>query len=250
MFELLNQEVDGTNSSKEHQEVQAFLSKNAEARRTFDALKDLSVFLKRAPQVDPPQSLKKRILNSLPNTKPSSQRTFPLFALVRKLTEGTNVRYAYTFACGAVAGILLFAFLTGSPSDTTSLVGAIGSDPALTSPSRSVEINLPEVDGTLAADHAGNTITATASFTTSENLDVILTFDQDKLQFENFTISDPSTSTVTVHPGRLELKGSGAIVCTFTFSRKSADAVALNADVLINGAKRSDMLLPLEQNNH
>jgi hypothetical protein len=45
------------------------------------------------------------------------------------------------------------------------------------------------------------------------------------------------------------LKGSGIIVCTFTFFKKSADAVALNADVLINGAKRSDLLLPLEQSN-
>ncbi|MEX2116756.1 MAG: hypothetical protein WEB37_07710 [Bacteroidota bacterium] len=252
LFELLNQEVDGTNSAKEHREVQALLSKNADARRTFDALKELSAFLKKAPQFEPPQSLKKRILDSLPRPRPSEQKIFPLFALVQKLTEGTNVRYAYTFAGGAVAGILLFAFLTGSPSDTSSLVGAIGSDHTLTSTQaiRSAEIDLPEIQGTFTAEAAGDKVIASASLNASQELDFIVKFDQDKLQFESFQTPDQSPGALTILSGRLELRGSGAMVYKFIFSRKSADAVALNADIMIDGAKRSDLSLTLEQSSH
>jgi len=251
-FELLNQEIDGTNSSKEHHEVQALLAKNAEARRTFDALKDLATLLKATPSLEPPSSLKRRILASLPHHRHSQEKVFPLYALIQKLTEGTNVRYAYTFAGGAVAGILLFAFLTGSPSDTSSLVGAIGSDPALTSPQavRSVDIEHPEVHGTFTAEAVGNIVTATVSFNASKELDFIVRFEQSKLQFESFQPSDQSPGTVTVHPDRLVLKGSGAMVYKFVFLRKSADAVALNAVILIDGAKRSDLSLTLEQSSH
>ncbi|MEX1140151.1 MAG: hypothetical protein WEB33_07240 [Bacteroidota bacterium] len=249
MFELLNQEVDGTNSAKERQEVKALLSKNAEARRTFEALKELAAFLKATPQVEPPSTLKRRILASLPHAKPSSQKLFPLFSLARMLTEGTNLRYAYTFAGGAVAGILLFAFLTGSPSDTSSLVGAIGSS----TPSKAIlsaEIDLPEIQGTFSAVEERNEVIATTSINASEEIDLIVRFDPAALQFERFQISDPSSGSVTLHPGHLELKGSGTMVFTLVFFRKSADAVALNAEILIDGAKRSDVSLTLEQSSH
>jgi len=249
LLELLNQELDGTNSSRERQQVQALLSKNPGARRTFDELRHLASFLKAAPRLEPPPSLKRRILASLPKPRPSSQRVYPLFSLIKKLTEGTNVRYAYTFAGGAVAGILLFAFLTGSPSDTSSLVGAIGSS-APSQAIHSAEIDFPEIQGTFTAEATGNTVIATASINASEEIDFIVKFDEGKLLFERFQASDQSPGTVSIHPGRLELKGSGAMSYEFIFFRKSADAVALNADIMINGAKRSDVSVTLEQSSH
>lgn len=248
VFELLNQEVDGTNSAKEHQEVKTLLAKNAEARRTFDALKELASFLKATPQVEPPSSLKKRILASLPNAKPSPQKLFPLFPVIRMFTEGTNIRYAYTFAGGAVAGILLFAFLTGSPSDTSTLVGTIGSPAPQTI--HSAEIDFPEVRGTFAAEAVENNVIATATFKTTEEIEFIVRFDEAQLQFDHSEASGQSSGTVSPSAGRLELKGSGPMVYKFFFSRKSADAVALNADILIDGAKRSEVSLTLEQRSH
>lgn len=248
MFELLNQEVDGTNSAKERQQVKTLLAKNAGARRTFEALKELASFLKATPQIDPPSSLKTRILASLPNAKSSPQQLFPLFSTIRMLTQGTNVRYAYTFAGGAVAGILLFAFLTGSPSDTSSLVGTIGSPvpPAI----RSAEIDVPEVRGTFSAEADANTVIATVTVNAAEEVELIVRFDEAALEFDHSEASGHASGTVVPNAGRLELKGSGLMVHKFVFFRKSADAVALNADVLINGAKRSDVSLTLEQRSH
>lgn len=248
IFDLLNQEVDGTNSPKEREEVKALLSKNTEARRMFDALKRLASLLNATPQVEPPASLKKRVLNSLPNTRPLPQRLFPLFSTIRMLTQGTNVRYAYTFAGGAVVGILLFAFLTGSPSDTSSLVGTIGSPvPPII---RSAEIDLPEVQGTFSAEAAENTIIVTADINPTERIEFIVRFDESKLQFDHSEASGQSSGTVTPNTGRIELRGSEPMVYKFVFLRKSADAVALNADILIDGAERSNVSLTLEQRSH
>jgi hypothetical protein len=164
------------------------------------------------------------------------------------LTQGTNVRYAYTFAGGAVAGILLFAFLTGSPSDTSSLVGTIGSPvpPAI----HSAEIDFPEVQGTFSAEADGNTVIATVTVNAAEEVELIVRFDEAALEFDHSEASGQASGTVVSNAGRLELKGSGLMVHKFVFLRKSADAVALNADVLINGAKRSDVSLTLEQRSH
>ncbi len=247
MFELLNQEVDGTNSSQESRAVKTFLAKNAEARRTFDALKELASLLKTTPRIDPPPSLKKRILASIAIPTSSPQKLFPLFSTIRMLTQGTHVRYAYTFAGGAIAGILLFAFLTGSPSDTSSLVGTIGSAPGA---ARSAEIDLPEAHGTFAAEAAGNTVTATVTVNATEEFELLVQFDESQLQFDRSETLGQSAGTVTSLAGRLELRGSGPMAHKFIFSRKSADAVALNADILINGAKRSNLSLTLEQRSH
>lgn len=244
-FEMINQEVDGTLSPRDSEKLKSILAKSPEARQTFDALKDLSAMLRGVSPVDPPSSLKSRILHSLPqpSRRPAAQ-SYPLFAMIQALAASSRVRYAYTFIGGAVAGILLFALLNGSPSDPSSLVGTMGSDHA--APAAGVSVELPEVQGTISAEAVGTLVITTATLNGSREYDLVLQYDREGIHFESFRSPADAPGTLRIFPGQLQLTNNAQGTWTFVFSRTSDAPGPLKAQILIDGVSRSEFSLALK----
>lgn len=244
---LLNQEVDGTNTPKESEKVRSLLAKDPEARKVFDSLKELAVLLKSTPSVEPPSTLKSRILSSLPaprHHQPAAR--FPLFAMIATLREQSHWRTGLTFAGGAIAGILAFVLLNGTPPETTQLVGTIGSRQSTAVESSSAEIELSEVRGSLSARREDGLIRSTATLDASQEISFVLVFDEARLQFDRYSSSGQTPSQLRILPGRLELTVAGHAECEFIFRTNADDRVSLNGEVIIGGMKQ-DLAVTLER---
>lgn len=245
-YELINKEIDSANSPKEQERLRKLLDRSPEARRTLEDLRQLTAMFRNAPRIDPPSYLKTKILNSLP--RPVRARTGqPAFITkLLDLVRQPRVRYAYVLAGGTVAGIALFFLLTATP-DTSTLVGTMGSASAA---GATAEFDMPSIRGAIRADLAGNLVQTSISLNTEEDVDVILEFAEQHLQFESFRGPENARASLTIHPGELRLRNTGENAFTLVFRAQSPDPVVLNATVVARGVVVSQKILTLKQTSH
>jgi hypothetical protein len=109
IVELIHRDVDGVISPEESARLQRILASDAEARKLADDLRALvRGFAAMAPQ-EPPATLKPAILRSLASREARTR----LSAGLETWRGMFTLRPILTFAGGAVAGILLFAAISG-----------------------------------------------------------------------------------------------------------------------------------------
>ena len=69
LTELLNNEIDGLNTQSQSELVNKEIAANPESQAQFENLRSLSQILDQVEEVDPPESLKYTIMNSIPSYK-------------------------------------------------------------------------------------------------------------------------------------------------------------------------------------
>lgn len=246
MVDLLNQELDGTNGPKDSAAVKRLLERSAEAKQYYSDLQSVAAMFKKVPSAEPPAHLKKNILAAIPFPV-----QHPVVRAARKpLLDGffssIGLRYAVTFAGGAVAGILLFALVTNVPSDSTNLVGTMGPNRSAAAEA-SAEVRLDQVTGSIAASEANGTLTADLNLHSRDEVDVILNFDEHQLKFDSFRPDSDSRSTLTLLEGQVRLTLTGEHRYTIAFLNESNTTPSLTAKLYSQGVLLSSYDLHLER---
>jgi len=250
-FELLNKEVDGTTSPSERAQVRKLLAKNAEARRTVEELQTLTASLKSISQIDPPSYLKTKIMNAvIPSTTAPRSIQPSLITRIKTLTQNTRLRTSYAFVGGALAGILLFMVFMGTPSDTSTLVGTMGSDTRPISSIVTADIDLAQVQGTVVAELAGEFVHTSLSLKSEREIEVILEFSDQQLHFESVRAPEQPRASFMIHPGELRLKNFGNNVFTLVFKTTSTDPVSLTTTIMAGETTLSRNVLTLERKSN
>ena len=244
VYELLNREVDGTTSPKEKERLRALLERSAEARKTLEDLRQLTAVLRSQPHIDPPSYLKTRILNSLkpPPVRQSRQALFA--ARLQDFIRPLRLRPVYILSGSAVTAVVLFFLITGTPSDTSTLVGTMGPAPEAAA---SADFDFPRLHGTLRTDMAGELAQTTISMDSEEAVDLIMEFPESSLQFENFRALNGAGTSLAIHPGELRLTNAGSNTVTLVFRIRSADPVLLKTTIVSRGSIIAQRILTLEQ---
>lgn len=244
IIDLLNQELDGTNTRKSSATVKRLLQKNAEARQYFSDLQSVAAMIKQVPTVEPPRRLKKKILSALfPEAQSAASPVHK--RLLDGFLSGFSFRTAYTFAGGAVAGILLFVLFTNIPPDTDSMVGTMA--PNHTAAVGSANVSLDQVSGTIVATETGSTLTTDLNLDCRQEIDVVLNFDEHQLKVESFHPEDNSRSTITLLEGQARLTLTGPNRCSVSFQNTMDSTPSLTAKVFSRGVLLSSYDLALKQ---
>lgn len=231
-YDLVNQEIDGANSPRDSKRVRETLERNKEARELYAELKKLSATLKNVPKVDPPRSLKLRILNSLPRPSAASP------SLWDRLSDFVRIpvfRTAYTFAGGVVAGIALFLAFSGAPSDSAGLAGTIGQ-----SAKASARIELPEVSGSIRGQVVDGTIQVHGSFQSGREFTVRVLYSPTDARFVRYAADQPST--LEVSPGQVRLAVRNDVNTTLSFASDQRTPT-LAVQILLDGTTQFEQRL-------
>lgn len=139
IIELINEELDDQLSASQRERLHRHLDTNPEARAYADELKRLKGVLGRVEQVEPPDSLKVGILNSIRATS-RPKRSAPGFlpSFLERLSNPAIPRYGLAVASGICLGVFLFAVLTGGFDASAREDHVSGSVGAAVSPARTV----------------------------------------------------------------------------------------------------------------
>jgi len=243
--DLLNQELDGTNSEKERVAVKKLLAKNSEAKQYFDDLRSMKSMFGQVEDSEPPSYLRTKILNVLPLRRASRVPVSSL-PFLQALTANSRYRYFYAFAGGAVAGILLFAIFTTGPSGTDEVMGTMAGQPEHSvQAAADLQIDLPQVQGMISAKQAGPLVTAELSLRARNPLDVSLLFDKSALRFGAFRQETESQSTVSILEGELRIANAANNAYTMTFLSQGETSPSLTIQIRQDGSIVSEETLTL-----
>jgi len=248
VLDLLNQELDGVNSDKEHEAVRRILARKPEARKYLEDLQEMSLQFRRVKDVPPPPHLKARIINALPYSKrPVPARSSSVSSFLHELRYNLRYRYAYTFAGGAVAGILLFVMLTGQPTDSNNLTGTMAPNGHELIVESRTPIDLAEARGTIGLKQFESSLIAELDLQVPQEADIVLNFDPKQIQFDSFKPMTESQGTLVVLEGQLRLTVSGQQKYQFSFTGSADPTAPLSVRIFARGILLSEYSLSLNR---
>ena len=106
IMELMNQEIDGVNSSAESLELEEHLDRHPESRRLMDELREAVGIFEKVPQFEPPFGLRASILASTGLDQPTAKDNW-WTGLMTFFSPLMKPALTAAFAIGLMAGIVL-----------------------------------------------------------------------------------------------------------------------------------------------
>jgi len=133
---LINQELDGANSPRETAILKDHLATNAEAQQFYDELAATATMLREVKAVEPPPDLKNGVLRAIPPGRRAVRAQKPVLGGIKSFVEiffgspSYQLKYAYVFAFGLIAGLSIFALLSNASQqqhaiDNSNLYGTL-----------------------------------------------------------------------------------------------------------------------------
>lgn len=128
IIELVNGELDGTNSSSEHTELTTLLDREPSAKALFDEMEKVDQLLATVPMIDPPATLKSRVMNAIAHqeapARVSSQSW--LERILAPLVQRPAWAAVYAFTIGIVVGLGVVTVVDSSGPEPAMVRGTIG----------------------------------------------------------------------------------------------------------------------------
>lgn len=201
-IDLINRELDGDLSDSEITRLKGYLSQDSEGAELRENLRKLSLILGAVPPQEPPAYLKHRIMEAVYAVKKQSA---PKRRTVGEIFSVFRVRFspplAYSFATGAVIGVLILGSLvtlnTGDfRLDPSNLRGAIleGQKPSVETVEQIYAIDIKGVTGNVKAGIGNGLATIEISIVSQKALKIDLRFPENLISFAAVTQSSIASS--------------------------------------------------------
>ena len=250
--ELMNGEIDGTNSPEEGLELERLLDSDPEARSYYEDLCRVDRAFRDVAEVPPPPGFRKEVLSSIhPGGRRTARRNY-LASVRNAFRPGLAARPAYAFAVGLLVGLCLTTVtalvlmrgapehLTGRPGHDYRPYGTIGTGERTGKllSSQCIPLELPEVYGGACIEHTENSVAVHLGLSSPSEVQVVFEFD-DELRFEGYTALDEGEHTLRVAGNEAALTHTGDCDYNLVFRDNRSTGSSFKMRVLESG----DLLL-------
>lgn len=192
-IELMHKELDDIISPEEHEKLFHYLETNNEAKNLYQDLVKTSNLLKEIPEVEPPKNLKADILNSINwNRYKHKKRNFSLHSIFADWMLKPQLKFAYSFAIGIIAGVIIYSLFStsikmGNQVNTDDLYGTIGlKDPADLKELQHIPLDLDELQGDIYLKQFKNFIVFDINLHSKLASELFLGYESPSYQFQGF----------------------------------------------------------------
>ena len=192
-IELMHKEIDNIVSPEEHKKLFHYLETNVEAKNFYMDLVKTSNLLKEIPQVEPPNNLKKEILNSVNwNRYKREKKDFSLNSFFANWLLKPQLKFAYSFALGIIVGVIVYSlFFTSIKIDnqvnTDDLYGTIGlKEPTQLKELQQIPIDLDDLHGKIYLKQFKNFIVFDINLHSKLPSELSLEYESPSYQFQGF----------------------------------------------------------------
>ncbi|HSD62164.1 MAG TPA: hypothetical protein VLB50_00135 [Ignavibacteriaceae bacterium] len=243
-IELMNKEIDKVITPEERIELQNYLSKNNAAKNYYDELLLTNDFLDRLPDHNPPENLKKQIINSIDFSR-YEEHPEPVKKSAGFLW-GLKFRYAYIFAAGLLAGIIIFSifYLNTGNVNTKEISGTIGAGNIRTL--QEIQLNFSDISGKIELKERNNTFWFDISAFTPQNTYIIISY-PNEIKFENITPGSISNIELSRNGNYIKITNSGSQQYSLQFSQITPASSPMYIRILQSGNVVYEHELSLKQ---
>ena len=216
-LELINREIDHLISPRQSKKLRKYLEHNPDAQMFYDDLVVMSKELSHVNKVEPPQNLKKNIVNALPVGKYAKYERQSAFKhYLETFLFGNKPQYAYVFSAGLITGIivisLLFIILYKNNSvNIPDLYGAFRTNSTANIFRTADELTIDEesVKGDVRLSYSDEVIFIDVTIRTTQDVNVTLKFNENDLNFREFKKSNNFSNDLIVKGSSLQFTSNG-----------------------------------------
>jgi len=128
IIDLVNGELDGTNSPSEHTELTTLLDREPSVKALFDEMQKVDHLLAAVPMVDPPPTLKSNVMHAIGRqSAPARAATQGLLdRILAPFVQRPAWAVAYAFGIGVIVGLGVLTVVQSAGPDTGMVQGTIG----------------------------------------------------------------------------------------------------------------------------
>jgi hypothetical protein len=240
IIEFIHKEIDGSITQEEKERLRSYVAENPEAQKMVQEQIRTAKILNKIPVIEPPPSLKKRIMNSIDVNRYAvgESRTALKFLFSSRLSR-INPKVAYSFVLGLVMGVLLVLVLDTTQEyrrDPGDFIGTIGMhDKECFERLDHNPIDLPDLRGDLTLKRFNNIIAYEVNLSSMNEIELVLKFDPGFIRFHGF---QPYTGTkIIVESGVNYIKtlNSEDIRYVLFFQRESHESTRFELTLLRSG---------------
>ncbi len=232
-IELMNREIDHFITTGEKNDLHQYLSDNREAREYYDDLLSTSHALNQIPETDVPENLARRIINLIDFSRyqNNSQKKRS-----HNFIPGFNLRYAFTFAAGLLAGILIYTLFTVTSQNFSSndLSGTIGIGKTITL--REIPININDIQGDISLREQNDLYLFEISLNSTSLVDLTVSYPH-QLKLENLKPGVPGRVSLITAGNVIKAANTGPQQYTFSFTYNGIDPPPVNIEISRSGKK-------------
>lgn len=248
--DLINKEIDGVNSQEDSDKLKSYLAENPEAQDLYNDLLSVSSMLDKIDQIEPSPTLRRDILESLPQKKyATKEKKDPLEgtgnvlkSLLPFQTVKFNFRYAYAFSAGLILGItILFLFVDKiyqkTDLDISDLYGTMmhpGTSESLETADHA-EINLDQVQGEIHLKYSEEIVLAELDLNTEREIEIVFEFDEHDISFNSFARLNNNENNLNIGKNRLRLSNIGDNKYIIIFHDKTESITPMNVKIFSSG---------------
>ncbi len=234
---LMNQELDGANTAEESETLRRALDDSREARERFDELRAACAFLRGVEGPVSGPEFKERVMAAVrPAARQAGRERSPLRSSAPGLLQ---FKYALFFGLGLGLGLLILVVFKnrtiGAGIDARQLVGTVA-EARLLRPAGDLRFDQGVVSQDLRLRYGDGLLVADVQGRAAHDVDIVLTYDKDRLTFDALRQTMGDQGGVTIEPGRLEVRTAGRHGFVLAFAVKGGLPLTLNYQVGSGGA--------------
>jgi len=243
IIDLINAGIDGELTAEQRAVLEEHLARDPAARACQKELSSLCSELDAMKSIAPPVHLKHVILNTIPRPKAAQTDSGgnAWGATVSALFGGSAVRYAMSFAVGAV---FTLAFISSeriaglTPDDASGLVGTLG-QPELSARQpgeASIQLNLDEITGAVHLSRSGSILILDFDLASPGPVEVVTSFADGDTWFNGFAQLENSGTMVSTAEGSVAVRMNGRRRYALYLNNSSRSAATLGLRFYADGA--------------
>ena len=234
---LMNQELDGVNSPADSETLQKTLETSREARDRYESLRAAQELLRGVEGPSPGPEFKDGVLAAV---RRSARPAAPARFSWRPAALGPlRLKYALFFGLGLGLGLLILVVFRNrtieAGFDARQLVGTVAEARTLR-PAGGLRFDQGLVSEDLRLRFGDGCLVAEVHGSAAGDVELVLTFDKDRLSFDALRQTRGDQGGVTIEPGRLEIRTAGSHGYVLVFNAKGGLPLALNYRVGAGGS--------------
>jgi hypothetical protein len=240
--DLINKEIDGSNSPEETARLKACLKNNVEGQREYDRLGNLAHMLSSVDAVDPPASMKARIMNSVERRRSAEPKKTSIFEyLSRKLQPRAALRLGYAFSIGLAVGVLMYTVYLNihndvlGTSDASGTIG-MGESPDKLESGDSFDVTLPQVRASVAVKYLRTIPLLNVHLSSVQNVTTDIAFDARTMRVRAVQQFNDPKSSITIRAGEVSISSNGSNEYSIFFAHEMPSTTPIRLSISASGA--------------
>ncbi len=243
---LMNKEIDGIISPRESEKLRDYLKMNPEAMKYYNDLKNSLALLNKIPENDPPENLKKSIMNSIDRNR-YLQNTGKQKKMSSRAGNYLHPRFAMAIVLGIVIGIAVYPiFFTGDKNaENYNVNGTIGLVDEISEISNTA-ISAERVNGSVKLFKNRDSFWFDVEIFTQKNFSFNFGYDKTKFIFISLEIPDSTEIFMEREGDKISVNGKTRTHFKLNFNQVASVPSEFKIGLMVQGNEELNKLIKVK----